>query len=572
MLRLIREREGDGEVEVPPSIHALLAARLDQLDPSERGVLERGSVEGKIFHRGAIQALAPDEAEVPSRLVALVRKELVRPDRTQVRGDEAYRFRHLLIRDATYEALPKSVRAELHERFADWLEGHGTDLVELDEILGYHLEQAQRYRVELGPADERAEHLAERACERLTRAADRAGERGDSKARRTMLERAVALSPVGVASGRLRLQLASSLYDHGERERGDEIAERVRAEAVKAGDEGLELLARITLAQMGFWAGEEGPTEQLAAIAGEAIAFFERTADEEGLVEAWNASNFVAHGKCRYADALAATSRALEHARSAGSQRRERSLLVAVAMGHVYGPTPADEALLWYDEHRWLEATRPGIVARRGQLLGLLGRFAEGRAAIAEAEERTRDLGELALLGMTAAECRGGLELLAGDPAEAERQIADGIHVMEQFGSLGVVSTWEGYHARALLELGRDDEAEAATRRSEALGASGDVITQVLWRQARAVFLARRGEHPAAESLAREAVARADRTDALVTRGDALADLAEVLELGGDAEGAAAALERALAEYERKGVIPEIERTRARLAALRAPA
>ncbi len=90
-----------------------------------------------------------------------MRKELLRPDRTQLAGDDAYRFRHLLIRDAAYEALPKSTRADLHERFADWLEAHGADLVELDEILGYHLEQAHRYRLELGPADERAEQLAD---------------------------------------------------------------------------------------------------------------------------------------------------------------------------------------------------------------------------------------------------------------------------------------------------------------------------------------------------------------------------------------------------------------------------
>jgi class 3 adenylate cyclase/tetratricopeptide (TPR) repeat protein len=572
MLALIRDGTGDADVRVPPSIQALLAARLDQLDPSERGVLERGSVEGKVFHRGAVQALAPEESEVATRLVALVRKELVRPDRTQLPGDDAYRFRHLLIRDAAYEALPKSVRAELHEGFADWLEQHGADLVELDEILGYHLEQAHRYRTELAPVDERAEHLAARACERLTRAADRAGERGDSPARRTMLERAVALTSVGVESGRLRLELASSLHGQGERERGDELAEAVRAEAAMAGDQGLELLARITLTEMGFWAGEEGPTEELQQIARDAIAFFERSGDEEGLVEAWNAAGFVAHGRCRYADALAATGRAVEHARSAGSQRRERSLLVGVAMAHLYGPTAAGEALVWYDEHRWLEPTRPALAARRGQLLGFLGRFDEGRAAIAEAEERARDLGEPTLLGMAAAECRGALELLAGDPAEAERQIAAGIHIPEQVGQLGVVSTWAGYHARALLALGRDDEAEAATRRSEELGASDDVITQVLWRQSRARVFARRGEHRAAAALAREAVARADRTDALVTRGDALTDLAEVLELGGDPDGARAELERALTEYEQKGVVPAVEQTQARLAALRAPA
>ena len=85
-----------------------------------------------------------------ARLTSLVRKELVRPDKSELPGEDAFRFRHLLIRDAAYDALPKATRAELHERFAGWLAEHGRDLVELDEILGYHLEQACRYRAELG--------------------------------------------------------------------------------------------------------------------------------------------------------------------------------------------------------------------------------------------------------------------------------------------------------------------------------------------------------------------------------------------------------------------------------------
>src|ERR671931_2756770 len=113
------------DVEVPPTLKALLTARLDQLDEPERRVLERGSVEGELFHRGAVQALAPEETQVTARLTALVRKELVRPDKPLLPGDDAYRFRHLLIRDAAYDALPKAVRAELHERFARWLAEHG---------------------------------------------------------------------------------------------------------------------------------------------------------------------------------------------------------------------------------------------------------------------------------------------------------------------------------------------------------------------------------------------------------------------------------------------------------------
>ncbi|MDX6491875.1 MAG: hypothetical protein QOD43_2120, partial [Gaiellaceae bacterium] len=173
MVALAKE-SGDGNVTVPPTIQALLAARLDQLDASERGVLERGAVEGRVFHRGAVQALAPEELQTVARLTSLVRKELVRPDKAQFAGEDAFRFRHLLIRDAAYDALPKATRAELHERFAAWLEGHGTDLVELDEILGYHLEQAYGYLVQLGAADERGPKLAAQAAKHLADSGRRA--------------------------------------------------------------------------------------------------------------------------------------------------------------------------------------------------------------------------------------------------------------------------------------------------------------------------------------------------------------------------------------------------------------
>ena len=146
MLAFVGRSSNGDEIEIPPTIQALLAARLDQLDPSERHVLERGSVEGEVFHRGGVAALVQDETPVDGRLVALVRKDLVRPEHAQLAGEDGYRFRHLLIRDAAYEALPKATRAELHERFAAWLEARGMELVELDEIVGYHLEQAFSYR------------------------------------------------------------------------------------------------------------------------------------------------------------------------------------------------------------------------------------------------------------------------------------------------------------------------------------------------------------------------------------------------------------------------------------------
>jgi len=118
MVALARER---GTVAVPSTIQALLTARLERLDADDREVLERGAVEGEVFHRLAVRALTGERvaAEVELRLGGLVRKELIRPHPPTLRDDEAFRFRHLLIRDAAYDGLPKATRADLHERLGD---------------------------------------------------------------------------------------------------------------------------------------------------------------------------------------------------------------------------------------------------------------------------------------------------------------------------------------------------------------------------------------------------------------------------------------------------------------------
>ncbi|HKP17303.1 MAG TPA: BTAD domain-containing putative transcriptional regulator, partial [Gaiellaceae bacterium] len=175
MLALALEEDGStDELVVPPTIQALLAARLDRLPDDERAALDRAAVQGKVFYADAVAALAPLAAAVSSCLGALVRKELIRPERPSFGGD-TYRFRHLLIRDAAYDSIPKEARADLHERFARWLEeAAGERAAEYEEIVGYHLEQGFRYRQELGQVDDSARRLAGEAADRLGAAGRRA--------------------------------------------------------------------------------------------------------------------------------------------------------------------------------------------------------------------------------------------------------------------------------------------------------------------------------------------------------------------------------------------------------------
>src|SRR5439155_22969205 len=182
--------EGGEHGQVPPTIHALLAARLDALPDEARDLLERASVVGLEFEWEALTALAPDRRrQAGAQLAALVRKELIRPHEAI---EDLFEFRHMLIRDAAYERVPKVLRSELHERFADWLDNRGEDF---EELVGYHLEQAYRCVIELGPVTDRARALADRTVELLAASGWRANARGDARAAANLLERATSLLP-----------------------------------------------------------------------------------------------------------------------------------------------------------------------------------------------------------------------------------------------------------------------------------------------------------------------------------------------------------------------------------------
>ena len=330
MATLARER---GTVEVPPTIQALLAARLERLAVEERELLERGAVEGEVFHRLAVRALASTRlaAEVESRLAGLVRKELIRPHPAQFRGDDAFRFRHLLIRDAAYDGLPKATRADLHERFAGWMEEHATGLVELDEIVGWHLEQAVRYGRELGRADKPA--LARRAAERLLAAGRRARSRSDIAAARSLLERAYAIVS---EDDRLRVgigvELAEELTVAGELSRADELlsaGEQDPATAVHAALTRLEWLNN---------ARPDGAGHQIQSLLPGMLEQLAERGDERGLAKAHMASFWAHWGRSQALPAAQELRLAADHAARAGDDGlRARALGWQVA-ALLWGP------------------------------------------------------------------------------------------------------------------------------------------------------------------------------------------------------------------------------------------
>jgi tetratricopeptide (TPR) repeat protein len=485
-----------------------------------------------------------------------MRRGLISPHPAQVAGEDGFRFHHLLIRDAAYEALTKGGRAELHARLSDWLEREGRELVELDELLGYHLEQAAGYKAELGNPDP---VLAERAGDHLAAAGRRAIARFDEPAAASLLERALELTRAYRVDVRLELDLAD-VFSIGDPQRSATLAEDAARKAEAAGDEAGEALARVVAAVHRSILSADPDVDELEALAHAALSPLEEAGDHAGLARVWDALAFgVANARSRNDDMAHAAEQSIRHARLAG---KPASAVPSLALALASGPTPADEALRILDA-ALPENPRPPELLVRAELLAQLGRFDEAWPLARAANERLsalRESGEEFWLGQIA--------MLEGNHEEAAHYFRRGFDFLESRGARNFLSGVGPALARALCARGRYEEAEPFARLGHELAAEGDVWAQVMWREAQALVDAGTGKHAEAERLAREAVALAESTDALNLRGDASYDLGEVLAAAGKIEEAATALQQALERYEHKNNVPMVARTRARLAEL----
>jgi class 3 adenylate cyclase/tetratricopeptide (TPR) repeat protein len=551
---------GDGALPIPPTIQTLLAARLDRLEPAERAVIERAAVIGKEFWRGAVLEVSPEEerAQAGAILLRLVRKELVRPDRSLFFHEDAFRFRHVLIRDAAYAGIPKALRADLHERFARWIERNAVErLTEFEEIIGYHLEQAFRYRQELGQPDAVGRELAISAGEHLGAAGHRAlVSRRDVSAAVNLITRAVALLPSEHPT-RLELlpELGDALMKSGDFRRADDVLSEALAAAAAAGDQRLELRTVIEREFFRYLTDPEGSTEDMLRVAEAAIPLLEKLGDELGLAKAWWLLSEIDVVAGRWGKRAKALERALQHARRAGDSWEQASITALLAQTLYYGPTPVPEAITrcetYLSEAKGDRSLEGAITSTLGGLKAMQGEFDAARDLCARAHAIDEDLG---LRHRRAARSLvpGAVEMLAGEPAAAELELRSAYETLEAMGEKGVRSIVAAFLGEALYALGEYDEARRFAEISEHTAASNDVVAQILWRGTRAKLVARKGELELAEQIAREAVELAKQTDFLDLRGNACLSLAEVFRLAGSDEERQA-LGQALQAFEQKG-------------------
>jgi predicted ATPase/class 3 adenylate cyclase len=568
---------------VPDTVQAVLAARLDHLDPDERAVLQRASVIGQVFWWGAVADLSPAEeaAAVAPRLHALVRKGLVRPDLRTFAGEDGFRFGHILIRDAAYDSMPKRLRAELHERFAGWAEERTGAGAELDEIIGHHLEQAHALRLELGPAGEAELALAGRAADRLLRAGRRALRRGDLHAALTLLERAARLLPER-DDRRLRLapELGLALTEAGELTRAEELLTDALDDP--DADEAVALAARIERVALRLRSEPRGGWERDLELVEAALPALEARVPHDAATHRALARGWFLVGLVRglWAGRVARGEEALErarvHARAAGDRRQEAEIVGRLGFAAWSGPLAVPEAVArcaaLLDEapddllleaccRRWI-----------GCLVARLGRFDEARELVAAAAKAYEELGARLDAAATSAFGHAEVEWLAGDLAAAERALRDGYDALGALGELGHRASVAALLARVLHARGRSEEAAALVREVAETASDRDLWSQILLALTGARLAAAAGRLAEAEERARDAVEIVEESDLLDLHGDALLDLADVLRLAGREEEARGSTEAALDLYARKGNEVSAARARALLTASAATA
>jgi class 3 adenylate cyclase/tetratricopeptide (TPR) repeat protein len=571
----LQAEDGNGELDVPPTIQALLASRIDRLEADERAVIERASVEGRLFHRGAVAELAPERVRpnVSTHLLALVRKELVRPDQAEFAGDDGFRFGHILIRDAAYAALPKELRAELHERYADWLERKTEGTHEYEEIVGYHLEQAYRYRRELGAREESVRAVGTRAGLVLAAAGERALARSDMHAAANLLERALALfSEDEPRRDELRFALGDALLELGDFERGLATLDELADDAGRNGDARTRWHARLRAGLPRQLTLELGP-EEAAAMAREAVAELTGLGDDVGLALAWQVAAQERTWLSDIAGIQAAMAKAYFHAQRVGDTRLVTYSAFWLGLCAFHGTASLSEAIAICeglleaavtpiqrtDARFWLGAARA------------LGGEADGLATVRAARRMYAELGLKQMYGGTAIPT-GDIERLLGQLESAETTLREASETLAEMGEKAYRSTVVLELAHVLFEQGRVDEAEKALGEAEGLSSPEDIFNVAYARVVGANLALSRGQLQEAEQLATEAAAAYEGQQSTPAwQADGFLAIASVLQVVGKAEKAREAAERALTLYEQKGVVQGIERARTFLSEL-APA
>lgn len=572
---------GYEDVIVPPSVSSLLASRLDRLPVLERAVLERAAVIGLDFQPAAIEALAADAdaaADLGPALSALCGKRLIRVADAGS-GEDQYQFTNLLVRDAAYDRLLKRTRARMHERFADWqLLASGDRVAELEEIIGYHLEQSFQYRAELGPVDEQARSLGDRAARHLGVAGSRAAGHGDMPAAAGLLQRAAGLLEEGHRDRpRLLLQAGEALGDIGELAAAEQALGQALAGAASIRDGAIAEARAAELAglQLRYTTGAASSHDSVVAQARQLTEALEAAGDHAGLARAWRLLTFAYWTVSQYGRAAEAADQMIRHATQAGDETTARRYAGGLAQSALLGPTPVSEAIAICEQvlGRVTEDRKATAITEvtLAHLEAMRGNFAEARVRYRRSRALLEEFGWRLAAAATSLDS-ADVEMLAGDLEAAEAELRKDYRTLDEMGERNYLSTTAGLLAEVLYRQGRLADAAEFAANCRALAAADDVASQFHWRCVEAKLSGRNAAHERADALIRAALDLIGESDFLNLQGNGYMDLAEVCRLRGDTGQALDALARASERFEAKGNLVSARSAAVDAAELRATA
>jgi predicted ATPase/class 3 adenylate cyclase len=463
-VRLLADRGlAADETELPESVQALIAARLDTLSPERKSLLQDAAVVGKVFWVGALAEIGGrDQGELELALHDLARKELVRPARvSSMEGESEYSFWHLLVRDVAYGQIPRAERARRHRSAAAWIERQAGERVEdLAEVLAHHYLQALELAEAAGDTAQ-AEELAAPARHFLALAGERALGLDTAQAE-ARLARALELTPSEHDERPdLLVRWADAVYQAGRPREAAAALEQalatLRARGEREGEARvLTLLARVTFRL------SEGRNLTLAA---EAVDLLEHEPPGAALVGAYT---------------QLATAHFLAGAHGETIAAAERALTLAEALD-----LPAAAFALGFRGMARAYSGDSGGLAEIEQALALLLEQGEGQHA--------------AILQNNLAIARYPLE----GPARSLAAFEQGIAFCEQRGLATMAATLEADCPGLLVELARPVEAlERAGRLAASAEASGDIHVLIWLRAVELATHLARGESKAAPGIA----------------------------------------------------------------------
>jgi hypothetical protein len=528
---------------LPPTLEAVLAGRLGRLDADERIVLQRAAVVGREFTRGVVAALV--DAPVDPQLASLRRRGLIHAAPDADSADDAYRFHHVLLRDAAYTTLTKRDRADLHARSAAWLDRDGPGD---DAVVGYHLEQAANLLRDLGA---RADEIAAAAGDRLALTAMRAWRQNDARAAVGLLRRAIALLPASERRAELLCELAVAELNAGEGRVGEAL-ERAADEARLAASDRVAARIAVERAHLDFREGGTSAAELLETTL-ESIDVLAVAGDDRALGRAWLAVSAVHQWACRYGEATQALRVASEsYARASFSPAVVHGSL---AYSLLYDPRPVRGAIAECEALR--EASPDGLTDAHvttvlGALAALEGRFEDARALCGDAHDLYDAIGASHAINFLWPSCMLLVHRRTGDLEAAVRLARETIEYFERQGERAYASTWAARLAELLYAEGRIEEAGRAVTEARAGAIDHDVYVQFLWRSTAAKLAARADSAPEAERLSSDALRLAAACDSPLLLADLWLARAEVLRLGARPSEAAEAVECARTQLRQK--------------------